>query len=203
MVNIDYKLVFLILSSSLLVTSCALVSTTSTNSIAIKQFGFAKTAAEIISLSYTEKSTTDHAISIALKKDCKVSRIIRSEEICLDYGPNVFLKNKNNAKGKLKNQIMHVAVAAHNSDQLVISLPRNSIEVETKNNLDDIAPLPANASNDYNLPHNLYSVNENVSEENKSLDFEMLSHHLSSTNNAYLLSESNIDELNNNLNSSI
>ena len=57
--------------------------------------------------------------------------------------------------------------------------------------------------NNYDLAHNLYSVNENVSEENKSLDFEMLSHHLSSTNNAYLLSESNIDELNNNLNSSI
>ena len=203
MVNINYKLAFLTLFSSLLVTSCALVSTSTTNSMAIKQFGYAKTAAEIVSLSYTDKSTTDHAISIALKKDCKVLRIIRREEICLDYGPNVFLKNKNNGKGKLRNQIMNVVVAAHNSDQLVISLPRNSIEEETKNNLDDIVSLPANIKNNYDLAHNLYSVNENVSEENKSLDFEMLSHHLSSTNNAYLLSESNIDELNNNLNPSI
>ena len=95
MVNINYKLAFLTLFSSLLVTSCALVSTTSTNSMAFKQFGYAKTAAEVISLSYTDKSTTDHAISIALKKDCKVLRIIRREEICLDYGPNVFLKSKN------------------------------------------------------------------------------------------------------------
>ena len=39
--------------------------------------------------------------------------------------------------------------------------------------------------------------------ENKSLNSEVLSHHLSSTNNAYLLSEHIIDELNNNLNSSI
>ena len=95
MVNINYKLAFLILFSSLLVTSCALVSTSTTNSVAFKQLAYVKTAAEIVSLSYTDKSTTDHAISIALKKDCKVLRIIKREEICLEYGPNVFYKNKN------------------------------------------------------------------------------------------------------------
>ena len=199
MVNINYKLAFLILFSSLLVTSCALVGTSSTNSVAFKQLVYVKTAAEIVSLSYTDKSTTDHAISIALKKDCKVLRIIKREEICLDYGPNVFHKNKNNKRGKLKNQMMHVA--AHNPEQLAINIPRNPIE-ETKN-LDDIASLPTNVSNDYNLPHSLYSVNENVSEQNKLLDFEVLSHHLSSTNNVHLFSESNIDKLNNNLNPSI
>ena len=199
MVNINYTLAYLILISSLLVTSCALVGTSSTNSVAFKQLVYVKTAAEIVSLSYTDKSTTDHAISIALKKDCKVLRIIKREEICLDYGPNVFLKNKNNKRGKLKNQMMHVA--AHNPEQLAINIPRNPIE-ETKN-LDDIASLPTNVSDDYNLPHSLYSVNENVSEQNKLLDFEVLSHHLSSTNKVHLFSESNIDKLNNNLNPSI
>ena len=95
--------------------------------------------------------------------------------------------------------MMHVA--AHNPEQLAINILRNPIE-ETKN-LDDIASLPTNVSNDYNLPHSLYSVNENVSEQNKLLDFEVLSHHLSSTNNVNLFSESNIDKLNNNLNPSI
>ena len=171
--------------------------------MAIKQLGHVKTAAEIVSLSYTDKSTTDHAISIALKKDCKISRIIEREEICLDYGPNVFSKNKNNGEGKLRNQIMHVAVGMHNSDQLVISLPKNSIEGKTKNNLDDIVSLPANVKNNYDLAHNLYSVNENIPVENKSLDSEVLSHHLSSNDNAYLHNESIIGELNNNLNSSI
>ena len=199
MLNINYKLAFLILFSSLFVTSCALVGTSSTNSVAFKQLVYVKTAAEIVSLSYTDKSTTDHAISIALKKDCKVLRIIKREEICLDYGPNVFHKNKNNKRGKLKNQMMYVA--AHNPEQLAINIPRNPIE-ETKN-LDDIASLPTNVSDDYNLPHSLYSVNENVSEQNKLLDFEVLSHHLSSTNNVHLFSESNIDKLNNNLNPSI
>ena len=199
MVNINYKLAFLILFSSLFVTSCALVGTSSTNSVAFKQLVYVKTAAEIVSLSYTDKSTTDHAISIALKKDCKVLRIIKREEICLKYGPNVFHKNKDKKKGKLKNQMMHVA--AHNPEQLAINIPRNPIE-ETKN-LDDIASLPTNARDDYNLPHSLYSVNENVSEQNKLLDFEVLSHHLSSTNNVNLFSESNIDKLNNNLNPSI
>ena len=199
MLNINYKLAFLILFSSLLVTSCALVGTSSTNSVAFKQLAYVKTAAEIVSLSYTDKSTTDHAISIALKKDCKVLRIIKREKICLDYGPNVFHKNKNNKRGKLKNQMMYVA--AHNPEQLAINTPRNPIE-ETKN-LDDIGSLPTNVSDDYNLPHSLYSVNENVSEQNKLLDFEVLSHHLSSTNNVHLFSESNIDKLNNNLNPSI
>ena len=199
MVNINYKLAFLILFSSLFVTSCALVGTSSTNSVAFKQLAYVKTTAEIVSLSYTDKSTTDHAISIALKKDCKVLRIIKREEICLEYGPNVFYKNKDNEKGNLKNQMMHVA--AHNPEQLGINIPRNPIE-ETKN-LDDIVSLPTNVSDDYNLPHSLYSVNENVSEQNKLLDFEVLSHHLSSTNNVNLFSESNIDKLNNNLNPSI
>ena len=199
MVNINYKLAFLILFLSLFVTSCALVGTSSTNSVAFKQLAYVKTAAEIVSLSYTDKSTTDHAISIALKKDCKILRIIKREEICLEHGPNVFHKNKDNKKGKLKNQMMHVAV--HNPEQLAINIPRNPIE-ETKN-LDDIASLPTNVSDDYNLPHSLYSVNENVSEQNKLLDFEVLSHHLSSTNNVNLFSESNIDKLNNNLNPSI
>ena len=199
MVNINYTLAYLILISSLLVTSCALVGTSSTNSVAFKQLVYVKTAAEIVSLSYTDKSTTDHAISIALKKDCKVLRIIKREEICLDYGPNVFHKNKNNKRGKLKNQMMHVA--AHNPEQLAINILRNPIE-ETKN-LDDIASFPTNVSDDYDLPHSLYSVNENVSEQNKLLDFEVLSHHLSSTNNVHLFSESNIDKLNNNLNPSI
>ena len=199
MVNINYTLAFIILFSSLLVTSCALVGTSSTNSLAFKQLVYVKTAAEIVSLSYTDKSTTDHAISIALKKDCKVLRIIKREEICLDYGPNVFHKNKNNKRGKLKNQMMYVA--AHNPEQLAINTPRNPIE-ETKN-LDDIGSLPTNVSDDYNLPHSLYSVNENVSEQNKLSDFEVLSHHLSSTNKVHLFSESNIDKLNNNLNPSI
>ena len=67
-----------------------------TSSGSAKQLGFVKTTVEIISEVYTDKSATDHVVSVVLGKDCKMSRVAKREKICNENKANVFDDKKEN-----------------------------------------------------------------------------------------------------------
>ena len=62
--------------------------------------GYAKGGVDAVSLSATGKTSNDHLLSYAVGKDCKISRLIRKQPICLEVDPKVF-KYKLFQKGKL------------------------------------------------------------------------------------------------------
>ena len=193
MLDKNYKWICLLFTSLFLATSCALVSTSTTSSAGFKQLGYAKAAADIVSSSYTDKSTTDHAISLALKKDCKVSRAIKREKVCLEYGPKVVDVKRDTEKANLTNQLMHVAM--YNKSEQQINLTNSSFK-ETS----DKEFILLEASINYDLPHSLSSKsNENIGEVNKTLNSELLSHVLTSTSSNRSEIQSTLANLDNNL----
>ena len=88
--------VFLVLFAVSIITSCSLLPTMTTSSGSAKQLGFVKTTVEIISEVYTDKSATDHVVSVVLGKDCKMSRVAKREKICNENKANVFDDKKEN-----------------------------------------------------------------------------------------------------------
>ena len=88
--------VFLTLFAVSIITSCSLLPTMTTSSGSAKQLGFVKTTVEIISEVYTDKSATDHVVSVVLGKDCKMSRVAKREKICNENKANVFDDKKEN-----------------------------------------------------------------------------------------------------------
>ena len=217
MFSINCRFLALFLLFSLFLASCALVSSSATTSPAIKQLGYAKTAAEFVSLSYTDKSITDHAVSIATKKDCKITRIIKRQEICMDHGPKVIENNQDSEDMKLTNQMIHVAL--HNPENMTASLTKKSnkeiinlnkeevinLNKEEVINLKNVDALTVNIDDDYKLPHNLYSLNENISKPKQiySSNVDVLSHKLISNNLDFSANENTLVRLDNNLCSSI
>ncbi|PPR47261.1 MAG: hypothetical protein CFH23_00475 [Alphaproteobacteria bacterium MarineAlpha6_Bin1] len=205
MCSVNYKFFSLILLFSLFLASCALVSSGATSSSAIKQLGYAKTAAEFVSLSYTDKSITDHAISIVTKKDCKMTRIVKRQEICMDNGPKVIEHNQDSEDMKLTNQMIHVAT--HNPENTIGSLPKKlnkeiiNLNKEEVISLKNVDALTVNIDDDYNLPHNLYSLNENISKPKQiySSNVDVLSHTLISNNLDFSANENTLVRLDNNL----
>ena len=195
--NKNYKWCCLLLSTSLFIaTSCAIVSTSTTSPAVVKQVGYAKAAADIVSTSYTDKSTSDHAVSFALNKDCKISRVIKRVPICLEYGPKVIDVKRDTERPNLTNQLMHVAM--YKSEQK-IDLTNSSFK-ETS----DKEFIPLKRSVNYDLPHSLSSKsNENILEVNKPLNSELLPHTLEATSSNRLEIESTLVNLDNNLCSSI
>ena len=209
MFSINCRFLALFLLFSLFLASCALVSSSATTSPAIKQLGYAKTAAEFVSLSYTDKSITDHAVSIATKKDCKITRIIKRQEICMDHGPKIIENNQDTEDIKLTNQMIHVAL--HNPENMTASLTKKSnkeiinLNKEEVINLKNVDALTVNIDDDYNLAHNLYSFNENISEPKQiySSNVDVLPHALISNNLDFSANENTLVRLDNNLCSSI
>jgi len=209
MFSINCRFLALFLLFSLFLASCALVSSSATTSPAIKQLGYAKTAAEFVSLSYTDKSITDHAVSIATKKDCKITRIIKRQEICMDHGPKVIENNQDSEDMKLTNQMIHVAI--HNSENMTVSLTKKSnkeiinLNKEEVISLKKVDALTVNIDDDYNLAHNLYSLNENISKPKQiySSNVDVLPHALISNNLDFSANENTLVRLDNNLCSSI
>ena len=206
MCSINYKFLSLILLFSLFLASCALVSSGATSSSAIKQLGYAKTAAEFVSLSYTDKSITDHAISIVTKKDCKMTRIVKRREICMDSGPKVIENSHQDSEDmKLTNQMIHVAT--HNPENTIANLPKKlnkeiiNLYKEEVISLKNVDALTVNIDDDYNLPHNLYSLNENISKPKQfySSNIDVLSHTLISNNLDFSANENTLISLDNNL----
>ena len=82
--------IFLALIAISIITSCSLLPTMTTSSGSAKQLGFVKTTVDLISEVYTDKSVTDHAVSVVLGKDCKMSRVTKREKICHENKANVF-----------------------------------------------------------------------------------------------------------------
>ena len=89
--------IFLALIAISIITSCSLLPTMTTSSGSAKQLGFVKTTVDLISEVYTDKSVTDHAVSVVLGKDCKMSRVTKREKICHENKANVF-DNKTESK---------------------------------------------------------------------------------------------------------
>ena len=209
MFSVNYKFFSLFLLFSLFLASCALVSTGTTSSSAVKQLGYAKTAAEFVSLSYTDKSITDHAVSIVTKKDCKITRIVKRQEICMDHGPKIIENNQDTEDIKLTNQMIHVAI--HNSENMTVSLTKKSnkeiinLNKEEVISLKKVDALTVNIDDDYNLAHNLYSLNENISKPKQiySSNVDVLPHALISNNLDFSANENTLVRLDNNLCSSI
>ena len=209
MFSVNYKFFSLFLLFSLFLASCALVSTGTTSSSAVKQLGYAKTAAEFVSLSYTDKSITDHAVSIVTKKDCKITRIVKRQEICMDHGPKIIENNQDTEDIKLTNQMIHVAI--HNSENMTVSLTKKSnkeiinLNKEEVISLKKVDALTVNIDDDYNLAHNLYSLNENISKPKQiySSNVDVLPHTLISNNSDFSTNENTLVRLDNNFCSSI
>ena len=209
MFSVNYKFFSLFLLFSLFLASCALVSTGTTSSSAVKQLGYAKTAAEFVSLSYTDKSITDHAVSIVTKKDCKITRIVKRQEICMDHGPKIIENNQDTEDIKLTNQMIHVAI--HNSENMTVSLTKKSnkeiinLNKEEVISLKKVDALTVNIDDDYNLAHNLYSLNENISKPKQiySSNVDVLPHALISNNSDFSTNENTLVRLDNNFCSSI
>ena len=75
--KIFYK--FFYLSIILVLSSCS----TSLQNI-IDSLNYSKTGADVVSYSYTDKTTTDHAISYFFNKDCSLARTLKLKEICYE-----------------------------------------------------------------------------------------------------------------------
>ena len=73
-----------------IITSCSLVAPMATSSTTAKQLSFVKTSVEVVSQYYTDKTATDHVVSIVLRKDCKISRVAKREEICNEIKPKAY-----------------------------------------------------------------------------------------------------------------
>ena len=87
-----------------IITSCSLIAPMATSSTAAKQLSFVKTSVEVVSVYYTDKTATDHVVSIVLGKDCKMTRVAKREKICEEIKPKVYeYKNKKWTDYKLNN----------------------------------------------------------------------------------------------------
>ena len=73
-----------------IIASCSLIAPMTTSSTTAKQLGFFKTTVEVVSSYYTDKTATDHAVSVILGKDCKMSRVAKREDICNEIKPKAY-----------------------------------------------------------------------------------------------------------------
>ena len=83
-----------------IIASCSLIAPMSTTSTTAKQLGFFKTSVEAVSIYYTDKTATDHAVSAVLGKDCKLSRVAKREKL---YVTKLSLKHT------MKNSLVNLA----------------------------------------------------------------------------------------------
>jgi len=134
-----------------------------------------------------------------------MTRIIKRREICMDNGPKVIENNQDSEDMKLTNQMIHVAT--HNPENTIGSLPKKlnkeiiNLNKEEVVSLKNVDALTVNIDDDYNLPHNLYSLNENISKPKQiySSNVDVLSHTLISNNLDFFANENTLVRLDNNL----
>tara|TARA_B100001013_G_scaffold256254_1_gene160085 strand:+ start:722 stop:1081 length:360 start_codon:yes stop_codon:yes gene_type:complete len=67
----------------------------------VDYINYSKTAADIVTYSITEKTTSDHALSYMLGKDCSLARSLKLKAICNEIQKNQKYKN-NHLKIKKK-----------------------------------------------------------------------------------------------------
>ena len=95
--NIKKKII--ILSSFITLSSCSILAPVGTET-AFKYLGIVKGVGDVASFSTTGKTINDHLLSAAIKKDCKLSRIITKKSICIEIDPRSYKYNIYN-RGKV------------------------------------------------------------------------------------------------------
>ena len=53
------------------------------------QAGYIKSGADLVLLGTTDKTASDHALSILTNKDCSTSRILTEDDVCKSYNLKV------------------------------------------------------------------------------------------------------------------
>jgi len=97
--NYFFKKIILPVSGLIILSSCSAVAPNSLQTT-FKYLGFAKGGVDAVTLSATGKTSNDHLLSYVVGKNCKISRLLRKQPICLELEPKVF-KYKLFKKGKL------------------------------------------------------------------------------------------------------
>ena len=82
--KIKFKKHILPLFALLVLTNCSAIAPASMES-SFKYLGIAKGAVDVASYNATGKTSTDHLFSAAIGKDCKISRIIKRQPICVEF----------------------------------------------------------------------------------------------------------------------
>ena len=80
-INIKKKII--IFSSIIILSGCSTLAPTGTE-IAFKYLGIVKGVSDAASYSITGKTINDHVLSAAIRKDCRLSRIITKKPICIE-----------------------------------------------------------------------------------------------------------------------
>ena len=161
-----------------IITSCTLMAPMATSSTTVKQLSFLKTSVELVSEIYTDKTATDHIVSIVLRKDCKISRVAKREEICNEIKPKAY---DNEFASKLSN------ILNENKMNMVLNLKETDLVnfnqnfADDRKKVDDIKKNNVEVLKDYNnetLAHNVLN-NRNIIKDNS--DNSILADNLSST----------------------
>ena len=160
-----------------------------TSSTTAKQLGFFKTTVEVVSEYYTDKTATDHAVSVILRKDCKMSRVAKREEICNEIKPKAYDDKFTSKFSKILNE---------NKMNMVLNLRETDLVNSNQNfaydrkKVDDIKKNNVEVLKDYNnetLAHNVLN-NGNIIKDNS--DNSILADNLSSI---YSLLAKNANEI--------
>ena len=104
--NIKKKII--ILASFVALSGCSAIAPSGTET-AFKYISIAKGVGDAASYTKTGKTINDHLLSAAIKKDCKVGRIITKKPICVELDPRSHKYSIYN-KGKVisKNNIVRM-----------------------------------------------------------------------------------------------
>ena len=172
-----------------IITSCSLVAPMATSSSAAKQLSFVKTTVDVASQYYTDKTATDHVVSIVLRKDCKMSRVAKREEICNEIKPKAY---NDKFSSKLSN------ILNENKMNMVLNLKETDLVnfnqnfADDRKKVDDIKKNNVEVLKDYDnetLAHNVLN-NGNIIKDNS--DNSILADNLSSI---YSLLAKNANEI--------
>ena len=172
-----------------IITSCSLIAPMTTSSPTVKQLSFVKTTVEVVSEYYTDKTATDHVVSVVLGKDCKMSRVAKREEICNEIKPKAY---DDKFSSKLSN------ILNENKMNMVLNLKETDLVnfnqnfADDRKKVDDIKKNNVEVLKDYDnetLAHNVLN-NRNIIRDNS--DNSILADNLSST---YSLSAKNTNEI--------
>ena len=172
-----------------IITSCSLIAPMATSSTTAKQLGFAKTTIEVASKYYTDKTATDHVVSVVLGKDCKMSRVAKREEICNEIKPKAY---DDKFSSKLSN------ILNENKMNMVLNLKETDLVnfnqnfADDRKKVDDIKKNNVEVLKDYDnetLAHNVLN-NGNIIKDNS--DNSILADNLSSI---YSLLAKNANEI--------
>ena len=160
-----------------------------TSSTTAKQLSFFKTSVDVASQYYTDKTATDHVVSIVLRKDCKISRVAKREEICNEIKPKAY---DNEFASKLSN------ILNENKMNMVLNLKETDLVnfnqnfADDRKKVDDIKKNNVEVLKDYDnetLAHNVLN-NGNIIKDNS--DNSILADNLSSI---YSLLAKNANEI--------